>query len=152
MSQPCDSTEPHTPVEALLQTSRPLVTPPPRYCLLCSSEHWISSVYSNYAPFLSPATISFHPIMLSLAFVLIIVSLLWWHHWSVINSLILFRSVILCSFPCRPPAHSRLFYIPAVIVYNLCTLRGQLLSLNILSESVPPMNSDKRRRKWRCVR
>ena len=35
------------------------------------------SAYSNYVPLLSLATISFRPIMLPLAFVLIIVSLLW---------------------------------------------------------------------------
>ena len=38
------------PIEASLQTSRPLVTPLPCYCLLHSSERWISSVYSNYVP------------------------------------------------------------------------------------------------------
>ena len=63
LSQPRDSTEPCTPIEALLQTSRPLVTPPPCYCLFRSLERWISSIYSNYVPLLSPATISFHPVM-----------------------------------------------------------------------------------------
>ena len=100
VSRPRDSTESCTPAEALPQTSRPLVTPPPHYFLLCSLEHWISSAYSNYVPLLSPATISFHPVMLPLAFVLIIVSLLWWHHLSVIISLILFCSAILCHSPC----------------------------------------------------
>ena len=77
MSRPRDSAEPRTPIEALPQPSRPLPVPLPHCSLFHSVERGTFSAYSNYVPLLSPATISFRPIMLPLAFVLIIVSLLW---------------------------------------------------------------------------
>ena len=42
-----------------------------------------------------------------------------------------FVKLLMCSFPCHPLAPSRLFYVPAAVVYKLCMLRGQLLSWNI---------------------
>ena len=77
LSRPHDSAEPRTPIEALLQSSRPLPVPPLRCSLFHSAERGTFSAYSNYVPLLSPATIPFRPVMLLLAFVLIIVSLLW---------------------------------------------------------------------------
>ena len=66
-------------------------------------EHCTFSIYSNYVPLCLWLLFPFHPSMLSLAIVLIIVSLLVMtsliHH----QCLILFHSVILSHPPC--PLH-----------------------------------------------
>ena len=53
LSQPRDSAEPHTPIEALPQSSRPLPTPPPRYSLFCSAEHGVFPLIVTMFPFTS---------------------------------------------------------------------------------------------------
>ena len=50
LSQPCDSVEPCTNLEAPPQFSSPFVTPPLHHSLLHSMEHCTSSIYSNYVP------------------------------------------------------------------------------------------------------
>ena len=53
VSQPCDSAEPWTPIEALPQSSRPFVTPPPCYSLLHSAERWAFPLIVTMFPFTS---------------------------------------------------------------------------------------------------
>ena len=53
VSRPHDSAEPCTPIEALLQSSRPLPTPPLRYSLFRSVEHSTFPLIVTMFPFTS---------------------------------------------------------------------------------------------------
>ena len=61
VSGPRDPAEPHTPVEAPLQSSSPFVILPPRYSLLHPMEHCTSSTYSNYVPLCLQLLFPSHP-------------------------------------------------------------------------------------------
>ena len=70
LSRPCDSAEPHTPIEAFPQSSRPLPVPLPHCSLFCSVERGAFLLIVTMFPFclrlLFPSVLLCYPLPLFL--------------------------------------------------------------------------------------